>query len=123
MLLFVVCHLFRCKLLVPDLDVSTEFELAVVIPSARSNFELRRALRDTWFGDLKRRFERRCVSVLLEYSRLLCIGRMRLLIRSLGMTIVFDCLIVFVLCLCLCVCLFCLFCVLLCLLLSLYLLL
>ena len=61
---FGVCHLFRYKLLVPDLDFSTEFELAVVIPSARSNFELRRALRDTWFGDVKRRFERRYVSVL-----------------------------------------------------------
>ena len=61
-----MCHWFRYILLVPDLDVSPEFELAVVIPSASRNFELRRAFRDTWFGDLKRHFERRCVSI-LEY--------------------------------------------------------
>ncbi|XP_062501539.1 UDP-GalNAc:beta-1,3-N-acetylgalactosaminyltransferase 2-like isoform X2 [Corticium candelabrum] len=52
-----------------DLDFSTEFELAVVIPSARSNFELRRALRDTWFGDVKRRFERRIFAVFVIGSQ------------------------------------------------------
>lgn len=33
---------------------SRRFELAVVIPSARNHYELRKVLRKTWFGDIRR---------------------------------------------------------------------
>ena len=31
-----------------------KFDLVVVIPSARHNFQLRKVLRETWFGNIKR---------------------------------------------------------------------